>query len=272
MQHVLFLPLACLVTSFAWAGPLEDARRYYEDALRSFNEKEYKAATIQLKNALQLTPNNLPARILLGKTLLRAGNGAAAEKEIRLAQKLGADPSLTLLPLAKALNQQKKYAEVVEQIPEFGVPYDLQVDIQFQRGNAYLGMRQLTKAQEAFQSALRSHSDAVLPTVGLAMVALKQGKFEEADKLVDGPLVSILIMRRPGTPRGPLPMAGAIWIKPSSITPERLICYRPITSPGCRSPLPIWTLEDILKRLLNCACCVNRQRGILRSATSCPWP
>ena len=42
---------------------------FYEDALKWFHASDYRAAVIQLKNALQQNPRDLPARILLGRTL-----------------------------------------------------------------------------------------------------------------------------------------------------------------------------------------------------------
>lgn len=55
---------------------------YYEDALRLFGLKDYRAALIQLKNALQQDHRNLSARVLLGKTYLRLGDGTAAERQL----------------------------------------------------------------------------------------------------------------------------------------------------------------------------------------------
>lgn len=185
MNKLLFIACAWLIAGVVWAGPTEDAQRYYEDALRRFDAKEYKAAAIQLKNALQLHSGNLPARILMARALLKQNDAVTAEKEIRLAQQMGADPALTLLPLAEALNKQNKYEAVVNEIPEFGLPYELQADLHFQRGNAFLGMGDLVKATDSFQAALRSRSNAVLPVVGLAMVALRQEKFDEAEGLMD---------------------------------------------------------------------------------------
>ncbi|MCB1858643.1 MAG: PEP-CTERM system TPR-repeat protein PrsT [Gammaproteobacteria bacterium] len=185
MKKLFFLILSCWVAGSLVAGPAEDAQRYYEDALVKFKEKEYKAVVIQLKNALQLVPGNLPARILMGRVLLELNDGVSAEKEIRVAQRMGADPGLILLPLAKALNLQRKYAEVIEQVPDIGIPRNLQADIRFQRGNAYLGLGRLAEATEAFETALRDQQDAVLPVVGLSMVALKQERFDQADALAD---------------------------------------------------------------------------------------
>lgn len=133
MKYVFHALLIWSLTSLAWAAPSQEATRYYEDALGYFNKAEYITAVIQLKNALQISPEYLPARLLLGEALLRQGDGATAEKEIRIAQQTGGAPSLTLLPLAKALNQQKKYAELINEIPATRLSKDQQSEIRFLR-------------------------------------------------------------------------------------------------------------------------------------------
>lgn len=50
---------------------------------------ETKAAIIELKNALQKTPDDARARLLLGEVYIDAGDVASAEKEVRKAQALG---------------------------------------------------------------------------------------------------------------------------------------------------------------------------------------
>lgn len=73
-----------------------------------------KAALIELKNALKKNKDNAKARFLLGKLNLEQGDPAGAEKELRIARKLGIpDESITPL-LAEALLQQGKVDEVLE--------------------------------------------------------------------------------------------------------------------------------------------------------------
>ncbi len=73
-----------------------------------------KAAFIELKNALKKNKDNAQARFLLGKLNLEQGDPAGAEKELRIARKLGIpDEAITPL-LAEALLQQGKPDEVLE--------------------------------------------------------------------------------------------------------------------------------------------------------------
>ena len=84
------------------AGPALGQESLYEDALERFDKGEYDAAVIQLKNVLSDDPNNLSARILIGRAYLLMGAAASAEKELRRARDNGADDALTIVPLARA--------------------------------------------------------------------------------------------------------------------------------------------------------------------------
>jgi len=43
---------------------------YYEEAVISFNKEEYETSYIHLKNALDIDPDHLPSKILIGRLLL----------------------------------------------------------------------------------------------------------------------------------------------------------------------------------------------------------
>ncbi len=186
MKRILYALVLWSLSGLVLAEPSPEAVRYYEDALGYFNKQEYESAVIQLKNALELNSDYLPARLLLGESLLRQGDGASAEKEIRIAQRTGGAPSLTLLPLAKALDQQHKFAALIEEIPAERLPQEQQPEILFLRGRAYLELGELKEAEDVFRQALRiPGADKVLPTVGLAMLELKQNRPQAADTLAD---------------------------------------------------------------------------------------
>jgi putative PEP-CTERM system TPR-repeat lipoprotein len=186
MKRLLYALFLWTLSGLALAAPSQEADRYYEEALRYFNQEQYESAAIQLKNALQLNSDYLPARLLLGEALLRQGDGASAEKEIRIAQRTGGAPSLTLLPLAKALNQQHKFAALIEEIQVEGLPQEQQAEILFLRGRAHLELGQLEEAKKIFERTLRTPAGSkVLPTVGLAMLELKHKRPQAADSLAD---------------------------------------------------------------------------------------
>jgi putative PEP-CTERM system TPR-repeat lipoprotein len=186
MKRLLFALFLWTLSGLAPAAPSQEAIRYYEEALSYFNQEQYQSAEIQLKNALQINPDYLPARLLLGEALLRQGDGASAEKEIRIAQSTGGAPSLTLLSLAKALDQQHKFAALLEEIQVERLPQEQQGEILFLLGRAHLELGQLEEAKKIFEQTLRTPGGSkVLSTVGLAMLELKQKRPQAADSLAD---------------------------------------------------------------------------------------
>lgn len=75
---------------------------------------EYRAAMIELKNALQKDGESARARWLLGELQLNLGDAAAAEKELSRAASLGWPASETTPKLARAMLAMGKYEEVLE--------------------------------------------------------------------------------------------------------------------------------------------------------------
>ena len=74
-------------------------------------KSDYKAAVIQLKNAIEKAPNDGEARFLLAKTLLDTGDSVGSETEVRKAIDLKYSPDETYPLLARALVAQGKYSE-----------------------------------------------------------------------------------------------------------------------------------------------------------------
>lgn len=174
------LILGLMVCLSALAGDyVEDARQYYADG-------EYRAAMIQLKNALQKNPDDLEARLLLARIYLETADAPAAEKEFRQARRLGAQREEWVGGLAHALLQQRKFDQVLLQID---VAEDdanaLQADILVLRGQALMAQGEAQEAEKRFRQALKrndNHPDAYL---GLAQLALNEGDLEAAGRHID---------------------------------------------------------------------------------------
>ena len=75
---------------------------YYEEAVISFNKEEYETSYIHLKNALDIDPDHLPSKILIGRLLLINNFPEAAITEFEEALLAGADPNIVLVPLLRA--------------------------------------------------------------------------------------------------------------------------------------------------------------------------
>ncbi len=94
-------------------GP--DSGKLLEQARTAIAKKDTEAARIQLKSALQKSPDNAEARFLLGQLLLDTGDGAGAEVELRRALELQHPEQLVLPLLANSLLGQGKGGLLLQQ-------------------------------------------------------------------------------------------------------------------------------------------------------------
>jgi putative PEP-CTERM system TPR-repeat lipoprotein len=150
------------------------------------NKKEINAAIIELKNALQKAPDNAQARWLLGKIYVEAGDGSAAEKELRQALKFGLTPQAAAIPLTQAALLQEKFQDVVDNLANYpDLSKDEQAELSALRGNAYLGLHELEKAEKFYDFALSIKPDASEASLGKAQIAAAQNHFDETREWID---------------------------------------------------------------------------------------
>lgn len=119
-----------------------------------------RAASIQLKNALQQDPSLSEARFLLGKALFDTGDMAGAEVELRKAFDAQYSPDLVVPLFAQSLlatGQAKKVLEELQKVP-LTTP-EAKADFAASVAVAYATQGKLEKAKEAIDSALATSSD-----------------------------------------------------------------------------------------------------------------
>lgn len=180
----VLLGLFCAALSLGAEAGRQQAATYYEQAAAYFNGGKYPEAIIQLKNALQEDGGLLAARVLLGQAYMENGDAAAAEKELHEAERLGADKSLTAVPLAKSYLKQYKYQELLNDLYLESYPASVQGELLAYHGNAYLEMQKLKEAEKAFRQAAERAPRSAAPLGGLALMQLRSGNFDEADGYV----------------------------------------------------------------------------------------
>ncbi|MEM8987663.1 MAG: XrtA/PEP-CTERM system TPR-repeat protein PrsT [Pseudomonadota bacterium] len=107
----------CGLAMFAASGEAfavsKKSERLFEQGRENIAEGEVRAGVIRLRNAIKEDPENMPARLLLGQTLLQTGDFAGAAKEIGVA--LEADPEndgLQVL-MSQALFALQRYDEAI---------------------------------------------------------------------------------------------------------------------------------------------------------------
>jgi putative PEP-CTERM system TPR-repeat lipoprotein len=159
--------------------------KLHEDAVRRMGDGDLAGAVIQLKNALDINPNYLPSRLLLGRAYLRLGQGAAAETALRQALALGANKDVIVAPLGNALLLQRKHEEILDTLqPESPDPKD-DYEIYTIRGRAHLEQGRLSDAELSFEFAMSLDAERPEAILGLASVFLARGQIDEAADLVD---------------------------------------------------------------------------------------
>lgn len=158
---------------------------FYEDALKRFHGGDYRAAEIQLKNALQQNPRDLPARILLGRTLIKLRLGEEAEYQLKIARGAGADDSQILAPLGEAYLAQGKAETLLRDFPAGQRLPAVEAEVRVLRGRAMLELNQIRDSEDQFLNALRIRPNLVKGLIGLASHRMAVGRMEDADKLLD---------------------------------------------------------------------------------------
>lgn len=149
--------LAAIAVTCLLAGcgiGIDNAARL-ERGEEAYRVAEYRAAVIDAKKVLLEEPQNVDARVLLGRASLEAGDVLTATIELRRATELGINPAEIATDLGRALLAQGKYDEVVAEIDpaliHSGADRTLILRI---RGDAYLGMGEPGLARDAYEAVL----------------------------------------------------------------------------------------------------------------------
>jgi putative PEP-CTERM system TPR-repeat lipoprotein len=177
----LSLAAVLLSCGLAGCGKLASADSLVAEA-RQYREKgDDTSAAIQLKNALQKSPDNVDARYLLGVIENETGDPLSAEKELRRAVSLGMAADKVAPDLGRSLLMQGQFQKVLD---ETGAVAS-QGDVPALRGNAFLGLGKLDEAKQAFQESLKTAPDSPAALTGLAKVALVEKDTATANQLAE---------------------------------------------------------------------------------------
>jgi putative PEP-CTERM system TPR-repeat lipoprotein len=156
----------------------------YEKALTAFNADKYNETYIHLKNSLKKDPENLAAKILMGKILLINGYLNAAELEFVEAIEMGADINLLAEPLGNTWLFLNKYTDIVNfnqtsKLTKESNRAWLQI-----RATACIRLDDLACAESDYSDIL-SDTPRYVPAInGLASIALQKDNLSLARKLI----------------------------------------------------------------------------------------
>jgi putative PEP-CTERM system TPR-repeat lipoprotein len=161
-----------------WASAEEDLLKQAQDYVQ---KGEIKSAVIQLKNLLQSDPDNADARMLIGESYLKLGDGPSAVKELEKARDLGAPKERWIVLLARAYLLQDKPKAVLDQVkPDDDLIGKIRAQVYGIRGLAQIALREPEQAKESFASALKLDPGASDALLGLAMLEVQQKQYKKA--------------------------------------------------------------------------------------------
>lgn len=157
---------------------------------------QWRAAMIELKNALQKNPQNLEARQLLGQLYLDIGEGAAAEKELRRAAESSGAAAAFSASIARAMLLQARYEKLLAEFtpPQFN-EQDVSPELWGLRAEAWAALGKFDAAQNAAARAISQEPVPVTVMLSVARVALARGITQEAQEWMHR-----AVERAPGDP------------------------------------------------------------------------
>jgi putative PEP-CTERM system TPR-repeat lipoprotein len=180
-RWLILLFVVCPLISMAM-----DASEYLDDARGYFDKGEYRAAVIQLKNALLVDPDSGEARLLLGKTYLKLEDGPSALKELKRARDLGVGREAVLAPLGRAYLMSGQGGKLLQTIlQEADDPPRTRIDILLLHGQAYLEKQHFAMADEKFSKVLELQPATAEALAGKARIALHNRDTAGAAELAD---------------------------------------------------------------------------------------
>lgn len=182
-MKLISLPLAVALLTSTWLSACSDqnSERLIASAKVHLAKNDTKAAVIQIKNALQATPDSAEGRYLLGITLLEIGDPNGAELELRKALALKYSSDLVTPKLAAALLAKGQYKKVLEEFSasRLGLPAAT-ADLQTSIAVAYAAQSEAESSSVALKAALAADPGFVPALVEQARQLAARRDFDAA--------------------------------------------------------------------------------------------
>ncbi|MEK7769722.1 MAG: tetratricopeptide repeat protein [candidate division NC10 bacterium] len=158
------------------------ARAAYEQGLKGLSEKRVTLGLTQLQEAVSLDPDNPLYRNALGVVNLDLGRKAEAQEQFQKAVALDPTYAEAQHNLGLAHAEQGRFEEAVALYRKALVqPTYASPDLAYHNmGYAYLNLRKLKEAEEAFRLAIQLESRRASAHYWLGVVLVETGRREEA--------------------------------------------------------------------------------------------
>jgi putative PEP-CTERM system TPR-repeat lipoprotein len=223
--------LAILCVTLGIQGCHRDTPERFIASGKAYLEKrDFPAAVIQFKNAVQKAPNSAEARYLLGVALKEVEDPVSAAIEFRKAASAGYAPNLVYPALVHALIEQGQLEKALTEASEHQNIDAGKAELVALTGVANLGLGKLKEARSAFSATLSLEPANETAALGMAKVAIAERDLPRANQLVDEVLARTPSSRPALLLKGDLLVAGqrnkeavqayekAIELRPRSIT------------------------------------------------------
>jgi len=183
--------VGCMAVVVGLLAPLaactkDDASMYVASAKSYIAKRDYKAAVIEIKNALQREPDNGEARLLLATALMETGDPAGAESEVRKAIVAGAPEDSTYPLLARALLAQGDFKKLTTELADrrLGTPA-ARVQMGISLATAVAAQGDARRAKNIVSAALAEDPANPRGLLLQAQFAAQEGDMAQASKLVE---------------------------------------------------------------------------------------
>ena len=176
-----------LALSLILAGCSGDSTDSMLASAREYVAKnDHKAAVIQIKNALQKSPDSAEARYLLGTVLLKTGEVASAEVELRKALELKFSVDQVVPELARAMVAQGQLKKMTDEFAktELGTA-PARAELLTLMSSAYAGLGKPDLAKTALAAALVAEPGHVPAQIASAWQKATEKDFDGAFALVE---------------------------------------------------------------------------------------
>ncbi|MDH3842000.1 MAG: tetratricopeptide repeat protein, partial [Chromatiales bacterium] len=151
------MSILVILSAVSACGLALDNEQLVARAKQAETEGDLRAAVIDLRTVLQNEPDNIEARLLLGRIALKTGDAFEAEKSLRRAVELGVPTSEVIEDLGLAMLGQRAYQAVLNEIhPNLVEDEDGRRVVLRIRGEAELGLAGGSESA----TERRSHVDA----------------------------------------------------------------------------------------------------------------
>lgn len=158
----------------------DSSSEYFEKALASFSQDDIETTYIHLKNSLKENEDNLPAKILMGKVLLRSGYLYEAETILQEALEAGADQNLIVDTLGKVWLFTKQNEKVID--ARFNsLNKQGEIDWLVIVATAKLNLKRVEDARKDYEKVLRLDPDSVRTLNALTSLELNSQNFVSAN-------------------------------------------------------------------------------------------